>query len=237
MRISKKEMEQMLVHEDSPFIPGIGLLYLRYGADPEVVWDYFKLVMSNDTEIKTGQRGNSKMTLAEFGTSLLESSRKGFPRYSPGIDDMLQSKLDVEREKRDRKRHHLRQRNDSDFTRGADVIGLYEDEENPLQWYAAVIMEVLPDKRYRVKYTEYGNIEVIGLGEIDFPCKGKALTAGGDRRERDDYGRSYRDRSDYSHDYDKRGEGNRYHSHYKRREDDDRGDYSSRSNKRGRGFY
>ena len=159
-----------MVHPDSPFIIGVGLLYPRYGADPNVLWGYFKLVMDDETEIKVEQR-KSPTTIAKFARSLLDPCNRQFPRIPARIDEAIQKNLHLEEEKQRRKERHLSQGNDRYFIRGTEVIGLYEDEENPIEWYNAVIMEVLPVFRYTVKYTEYGNVETIGLGEIDFPDK------------------------------------------------------------------
>lgn len=51
---------------------------------------------------------------------------------------------------------------------------LYQDEENPLQWYEAVIDSIVPPAqewerpRYVVTFLEYGNTEEVTLGMVDF---------------------------------------------------------------------
>mmetsp|Transcript_1501 Transcript_1501/g.2202 ORF Transcript_1501/g.2202 Transcript_1501/m.2202 type:complete len:225 (-) Transcript_1501:124-798(-) len=202
-------MEQMLVHPDSPFIIGVGLLYLRYAADPNVLWSYFKLVMDNETEIQVEQR-RPPTTIAKFARSLLEPGNRQFPRVPARIDETIQKNLRVEEEKERRKERHLSRGNDRYFTRGAEVIGLYEDEENPIEWYNAIIMEVLPDFRYTVKYTEYGNVETIGLGEIDFPDKRTTVgneEASKGHRKRDYHEADYQRGHGRSNDNGRRGYG------------------------------
>ena len=165
-------MEQMLQHVDSPYIIGVGLLFLRYVLSPDDLWSYFKIVMDNETEIIPGQRNKKPFTIAQYAASLLDANKTQYPRIPARVQDILSSKLRVEEEKRKRKKKHISRGNDRHFVRGSEVRGLYEDEENPLDWYDGVIMEIHTDtsgnNRYTVKYIEYGNVEELGLGEIDF---------------------------------------------------------------------
>ena len=85
-----------------------------------------------------------------------------------------------------------------------------------MAWYDAVIMEVHSDYRYTVKYTSYGNVEEVGIGEIDFP----------DSREAKDYSDKRRypydnQAQDKRYDYDARG----YNPDSRGRKDDDRRRY------------
>lgn len=54
------------------------------------------------------------------------------------------------------------------------AYALYEDDENPLQWYECVVDEIVPPKEewdrpsYVVTFLEYGNTETVTLGMIDF---------------------------------------------------------------------
>ena len=42
-------MKGLLNHTDSPYIRGIGFLYLRYAADPKSLWGWFEHYLE-DTE-------------------------------------------------------------------------------------------------------------------------------------------------------------------------------------------
>jgi len=92
---------------------------------------------------------------------------------------------------------------DKEFVTGAKVRGLYADEENPLQWYDAIIDEVVQPKEewesptYWVTFTEYGNNEVLKLGEIE-PSYMNSGVAGGydavmeqERRKAQSTGKNY----------------------------------------------
>jgi hypothetical protein len=75
-------------------------------------------------------------------------------------------------------------------TLGSKVQALYEDDQNPVAWYPAVIDRVmtvddvtgikLRYPKFVVTFTEYGNTEIVSLGELDVP--GTNLAATGQRR-------------------------------------------------------
>jgi len=76
---------------------------------------------------------------------------------------------------------------------GAACRALYEDEENPLTWYDAIIDSVEPTvnewdvQKYSLTFPEYGNQEVVSIGEIE-PDGGPEFMADMSeimRRERD----------------------------------------------------
>jgi pre-mRNA-splicing factor 38B len=65
------------------------------------------------------------------------------------------------------------------FEEGIRVRAMYRDEENPVAWYDAIIDrvirrdeetgEALLRPKYVVTFPEYGNTEVVTLGELDLP--------------------------------------------------------------------
>jgi len=95
---------------------------------------------------------------------------------------------------------------------GSRVQALYGDDENPVTWYDAVVErvilrdgngEMLARPKFQVAFPEYGNVEVVSLGELDLPgsadAKRPATERGGrsegyDRRSERDYPRDDRDR-------------------------------------------
>jgi len=56
---------------------------------------------------------------------------------------------------------------------GAQIRALYEDEENPLTWYEAVVeaeeirVNEWDVRKYTVTFPEYGNREIVAIGEIE----------------------------------------------------------------------
>ena len=41
MRLTYKQLATMLDHADSPYIPAVGLLYVRYVVDPKEAWGFY----------------------------------------------------------------------------------------------------------------------------------------------------------------------------------------------------
>jgi hypothetical protein len=61
MKMTKKQMKATLNHPDSPYIRGVGFLFLRYGAEPKTLWDWFSPYL-DDPQVFTpgGDKSNKK---------------------------------------------------------------------------------------------------------------------------------------------------------------------------------
>ena len=239
----------MLNHVDSPFIRCIGFLYLRYAADPSVIWDYFKPYLYDEEIVRI--RANVKCpegTVGEFVRGLLtdlEYYGTRLPRFPVALEREMKVKLLQEERVEERAQLHLRDDKKMEYFNrvGSRVRALYGDEENPVTWYDAVVDRVLKKDdvtgvefyrpKFVVTFPEYGNTETVTLGEMDLP-------GGGDDRGRSDRGDRNRDRDrDRGRGYDERpsnGGGysdERYHS---RRDHRDRGREDAREDSRRRGY-
>ncbi|KAI3451354.1 hypothetical protein Pfo_008019 [Paulownia fortunei] len=57
MKLTVKQMHGLLKHPDSPFIRAIGFLYLRYVADPKILWSWYEPYLKDDEEFSPGSNG------------------------------------------------------------------------------------------------------------------------------------------------------------------------------------
>ncbi|KAG8067342.1 hypothetical protein GUJ93_ZPchr0005g14604 [Zizania palustris] len=57
MKITVKQMHGLLKHPDSPYIRAIGFLYLRYVADPKILWTWYEPYLKDDEEFSPGSNG------------------------------------------------------------------------------------------------------------------------------------------------------------------------------------
>ncbi|KAJ1261972.1 hypothetical protein BS78_09G070400 [Paspalum vaginatum] len=57
MKLTVKQMHGLLKHPDSPYIRAIGFLYLRYVADPKVLWTWYEPYLRDDEEFSPGSNG------------------------------------------------------------------------------------------------------------------------------------------------------------------------------------
>ena len=56
----------MLDHPDSPLIPAVGLLYVRYVVDPKEAWGFYKPKVKDETEFDPGANQKRK-TISQVG--------------------------------------------------------------------------------------------------------------------------------------------------------------------------
>lgn len=254
----------MLEHVDSPFIRCVGFLYLRYAADPSTLWSWFEPYLHDDEAVQVRQ-GKAETTVGEYVRSLLnELDYYGtrLPRLPIAVERQIKVRLLQAERVEERARLHLQNSAAMEYFQrvGSRVQALYGDEDNPVTWYDAVVDKVilrndesgdmLERPKFRVTFPEYGNTEVVTLGEVDLPGNnaggsdvgGKPSASGvgsnydrggydrggyGDDRDR---GRGYGDDRDRGRGYDNRG----YHDDRRGRHgrDDYRGSERPRDDRR-----
>merc|ERR1719253_358937 len=183
LRCTEKQMILMLDHVDSPYIRCIGLLYLRYAADPGSLWSWFEPYLHDEEAVQV-QQGKTETTLGKYAQSLLSNLEyygTRLPRLPLAIERQFKVKLlQAERIEERAKRHFKNQAAMDYFQKvGARVQALYGDDENPITWYGAVVEKVVmrdgesgkmvARPKFQVYFPEYGNTEIVSLGEIDLP--------------------------------------------------------------------
>lgn len=176
-------MTLMLDHVDSPYIRCIGFLYLRYAADPSTLWSWFEPYLY-DEELVQVRQGKGDTTVGEYCRFLLsELDYYGtrFPRLPIAIERQFKVRLLQAERSEERAKQHLENEAAMQYFQktGARVMALYGDDENPTTWYDAVVDrvmlrdldsgEMLSRPKFQVTFTEYGNTEVVSLGEMDLP--------------------------------------------------------------------
>ena len=175
------------------YIRAIGFLYLRYSCDPALLFSWFQPYLFDEEpiQIKAGKKtfggaasnNSTDSTIGEFARKLLSSKDYYgtlLPRLPLLIERDIQVKLlEAEKVQKRAETHFRDKRTMNQFQRlGSEVYATYEDEENPLAWYKAVVDRVIHRgddgvaykyPRFIVTFTEYGNTETVNLGEMDMP--------------------------------------------------------------------
>jgi pre-mRNA-splicing factor 38B len=233
-------MSLMLDHVDSPYIRCIGFLYLRYAADPSTLWSWFEPYLYDEESVQIRQ-GQADTTVGEFVRMLLENLEyygTRLPRLPLALERQFKVKLlQAERTEERAKLHEQNKAAMEYFQKlGSRIQALYGDAENPVTWYDAVVDrvilrdeesgELLSRPKFQVTFPEYGNTEIVSLGEVDLPGthaagaeavgEGKSEPGGGGYSRNDPgCGRGY---DDYNRDRDWRGRG--YGDDFRRGRDD-----------------
>lgn len=240
-------MTLLLTHTDSPYIRAIGFLYLRYVGDPKCVYKWIEPYLYDDEPIQarasSAKQSGSSETMGEYVRQLFTDKNYFgtiLPRLPIQIEREIQVKLlQAEKIEGRAKKHASDPRTMSYFQKlGAKVMALYGDDENPIQWYEAVVdrvittdpetMQQLRHPKFVVTFPEYGNTETVTLGEMEMI--GVSLDKVADQPQRggrDDY--DYVSVKDYRKD-DRGGTGQRDNVRGYR------GYEQGSSNSRGRGY-
>ena len=185
LRSTEKQMHLMLHHVDSPYIRCIGFLYLRYVADPSTLFEWCKPFLFDPEPVliqgpKSQRHCDSPSTVGEFVRFILQNMDffgTIFPRLPVNVERDIKVKLLQAQQMDSRARQHLEHPRAMQYlqTVGNQVNALYQDEDNPLAWYKAVIDRVIPGEEesapptFVITFTEYGNTETVSLGELDLP--------------------------------------------------------------------
>jgi pre-mRNA-splicing factor 38B len=242
-------MKLLLDHADSPYIRGVGFLYLRYVCDPKVVWSWVEPYLYDEEVVQVAASAKQPSeTIGSFVRRLFTDrnySGTMLPRLPIQMERDIQVKL-LEAEKMEERaqKHANNPRTMAYFEKlGAKVMALYGDEENPIQWYEGVVDRVittseetgqpLKKPKFIVTFPEYGNTETVSVGEMEMPGMASGLLkeprrdGPADERRQAPAGRrderGYEDRG--------RGYGNKDFDR-----NDDRG-YGGRNNDRGYGSH
>ncbi|CAO3620140.1 unnamed protein product [Cunninghamella echinulata] len=104
LRLTVKQLENMIDHPDSVYIRAIGFLYLRYVCAPAQLWDWLGYYLDDEQELNVSNQPKPQMmTLGQFCRMLLTEQKyygTMLPRIPVPIARDLEKKLvDYDREK------------------------------------------------------------------------------------------------------------------------------------------
>lgn len=185
LRVTPHQLDLTLKHVDSPYIRCVGFLYLRYVGPPEEIWNWISPYLHDDEPVQV-QTGKPETTVGEYVRQLFsdrEYHGTPLPRFPVLVERDLRAKLLQADSVAERAKQHYKNAGRMKFfeTLGSRVMAMYADEENPIDWYEAVVDRVirrsdedgegggqqLKYPKFVVTFTEYGNTETVTLGEMD----------------------------------------------------------------------
>ncbi|CAM9395331.1 unnamed protein product [Chrysoparadoxa australica] len=166
LRFTKNQMNQLLVHEDSPYIRTLGFLYLRYSCPPKELWGWFVDYIDDPEEFKPTP-DSPVMTMGQYVQKLITDMQyygTMLPRIPVPIERSMKVQLLLHGEKK--KRAIVNRAVQDRLVVGTKIRAIYADADNDPAWYDAVIQSVEADDMFYVSFPEYGNVELLGLGEV-----------------------------------------------------------------------
>ena len=185
-------MTLMLNHVDSPYIRCIGFLYLRFASDPGGVWQWFEPYLYDEEPVRIDSNFNKpEIRMGEYVRSLLTDMdyfETLLPRLPVSIEREIKVKLLQAEKIEQRAQQHMKDKDRMKYLHklGNRIRAMYGDEENPVTWYDAVVDRVitrddesgleLSRPKFLVTFPEYGNTELVTLGEVDMPGSAHTCT-------------------------------------------------------------
>merc|ERR1712223_2362676 len=100
LKLTKKQVNGLLVHCDSPFIRGLGFMYIRYTQPPTDLLNWFEEYLDDEEEIDPKAGGGKPMTIGEMVKSMLvrlEWFDTRFPRIPVNVQKQINASLDQRR--------------------------------------------------------------------------------------------------------------------------------------------
>ncbi|XP_038064072.1 pre-mRNA-splicing factor 38B-like [Patiria miniata] len=97
LKLTRKQLNGLLTHSDSPYIRGLGFMFIRYSQPPADLWDWLEPYLEDEEEIDCKAGSGSVMTIGEMVRSFLtklEWFSTLFPRIPVPIMKDLEVKLE-----------------------------------------------------------------------------------------------------------------------------------------------
>jgi len=104
LKITKKQVVALINHVDSPYIRGVGFMFLRYTLPPSLMWDWFEPYLDDEEEIDIKAGGGKPMTIGELCRTMitrLEWFDTRFPRIAVNVEKQIRDQLEQRRQEQD----------------------------------------------------------------------------------------------------------------------------------------
>ncbi|XP_050092838.1 pre-mRNA-splicing factor 38B [Anopheles aquasalis] len=97
LRLTRKQVNGLLTHGDSPYIRALGFMYLRYTQPPADLFDWYEPYLIDDEEIDVKAGGGQTMTIGQMIRQWL-TKLDWFSTLFPRIPVPIQKQIDVKLE-------------------------------------------------------------------------------------------------------------------------------------------
>ncbi|XP_049295269.1 pre-mRNA-splicing factor 38B [Anopheles funestus] len=97
LRLTRKQVNGLLTHGDSPYIRALGFMYLRYTQPPGDLFDWYEPYLVDEEEIDVKAGGGQTMTIGQMirqWLTKLDWFSTLFPRIPVPIQKQIDAKLD-----------------------------------------------------------------------------------------------------------------------------------------------
>ncbi|XP_041368272.1 pre-mRNA-splicing factor 38B-like isoform X2 [Gigantopelta aegis] len=96
LRLTRKQLIGLITHSDSPYIRGLGFMYIRYTQPPADLWDWYEDYLYDEEEVDVKAGGGHVITIGDLVRQYLvklEWYSTLFPRIPVPVQKVIQEKL------------------------------------------------------------------------------------------------------------------------------------------------
>ncbi|XP_008482012.1 pre-mRNA-splicing factor 38B isoform X2 [Diaphorina citri] len=96
LKMTRKQLNGLINHTDSPYIRGLGFMYIRYTQPPADLWDWYEPYLEDEEEVDVKAGGGQVMTIGNMLRSFLtklEWHGTLFPRIPVPIQQKLEKQM------------------------------------------------------------------------------------------------------------------------------------------------
>lgn len=94
LKLTKKQLVNLITHRDSPYIRGLGFMYIRYCQAPADLWDWYEPYLDDEEELDVKAGGGHVMTVGEMLRQWL-IKLEWYSTLFPRIPVPIQKDLDI----------------------------------------------------------------------------------------------------------------------------------------------
>lgn len=97
LKLTRKQLNGLLNHCDSPYIRGLGFMYIRFTQPPPDLWGWYEDYLDDEEPIDVKAGGGKQVSMGEFVQSLLvklEWFDTRFPRIPVNVQKQISQLLD-----------------------------------------------------------------------------------------------------------------------------------------------
>jgi len=158
MRVTEMQLKELIDPRSNVYVRAVAFLYLRYTCVPKELWEWYQPFLEEETPIKVSKTPSDEpLSMGKLLLNLLLDQRyfdTMLPRIPVPVFRDIQAKVIALKTGKAQQTKS----STSDLQVGDKVSAQWVEDE---VWYDnAVIDEVMPDGKYLVTFTDFGNQDV-----------------------------------------------------------------------------
>jgi pre-mRNA-splicing factor 38B len=102
LRLTRKQVNGLIRHKDSPYIRALGFMYIRFTQPPQHLWQWFEPFLDDEEEVDPKAGGGQPITIGQMSRHML-TKLDWFSTLFPRVPVPIQKDIESKLKKRDAK--------------------------------------------------------------------------------------------------------------------------------------